>query len=142
MAEVEAPLVAPAPSRTAVRRTPRPRPGPSTAPRRAPRPAVPAPSPRLDVAARASSIRWDRVGRIALVGVLGVILLLYASPLLHWVEQSRTAHEQRAELRLLEREHRVLAARARALRSAEAIEREARALGMVRRGERAYVIDR
>jgi cell division protein FtsB len=93
-------------------------------------------------AARASSIRWDRVGRTALLGVLGMILLLYVSPLTHWVAQSRTADEQRAELRRLESEHRRLADRAAALERAGAIEREARALGMVRRGERAYVIQR
>jgi cell division protein FtsB len=78
---------------------------------------------------------------MALLGVLGVILLLYVSPLAHWVEQSRTAEDQRAELRGLEQEHRRLAERARALERPEAIEREARRLGMVRRGERAYVIE-
>jgi cell division protein FtsB len=82
------------------------------------------------------------VGRTALLGVLGVILLLYISPLLNWVAQSRTAEEQRTELRRLEEENRRLSERARTLRRPDALEFEARRLGMVRRGERAYVIQK
>jgi hypothetical protein len=69
---------------------------------------------------RTSGIRWDRVGRIALLGTLAVIMLLYVSPARHWVEQQRTAGEHRQP---------------------EALEREARRLGMVRQGERSYVIE-
>ncbi len=72
--------------------------------------------------------------------MLGVILLLYISPLMNWIAQSRTADEQRTELRRLEDENRRLSERARTLRRPDAVEREARRLGMVRRGERAYVI--
>ena len=43
-------------------------------------------------------MRWDRVGRIALLGTLGVILLLYVSPAKHWIEQSSTARAQKEEL--------------------------------------------
>ena len=102
----------------------------STAPRR---PARPTP--------RRSAIRWDRVGRFALLGTLFVILLLYVSPLKHWVEQSRAAGEQRRELRRLDRENATLKARVRDLRTPDALERQARRLGMVKQGERAYVIE-
>ena len=112
------------------------------APRPAPRPPAPTTAPAVVLAARAGSIRWDRVGRAALLGVLGMILVLYASPLARWVAQSRTADEQRAELRRLEDEHGRLAQRAAELQRPGALEREARELGMVRRGERAYVIQR
>lgn len=81
------------------------------------------------------------MARVALLGVLGVVLTLYASPLSHWMTQSRTADEQRAELDRLQREHDRLSGRTQALRSPGAIEREARKLGMVRLGERAYVIE-
>jgi cell division protein FtsB len=90
---------------------------------------------------RRSGIRWDRVGRVALLGTLGVIMLLYVSPALHWWEQSRTAGEQRSELRELMDTNRKLKRRVRELRSPGALEREARRLGMVRQGERSYVIE-
>jgi hypothetical protein len=98
-------------------------------------------SARPKPAPRTTGIRWDRVARFALVGVLVVILGLYISPVKHWFEQSRTARDQRAELRQLERENARLVARARELRRPDALEREARKLGMVRVGERAFAIE-
>jgi cell division protein FtsB len=90
---------------------------------------------------RRSGIRWDRVGRFALLTTLVVILLLYISPAKHWIQQSRTAGAQNAELRDLADENKELKRRVRALRDPGALEREARRLGMVRQGERAYVIE-
>jgi cell division protein FtsB len=90
---------------------------------------------------RRSGIRWDRVGRVALITTLGVIMLLYVSPALHWLEQSRTAGEQRSELSELTAKNRELEHRLRELRSPGALEREARRLGMIRIGERSYVIE-
>jgi cell division protein FtsB len=92
-------------------------------------------------ARRRTTIRWDRLGRVALLGTLIVILLLYLSPAKHWWQQSRTAGAQRAELEHLNRENRKLKRQVRALRDPGALEREARRLGMVRQGERAYVIE-
>jgi cell division protein FtsB len=77
---------------------------------------------------------------MALLLVLGAILLLYVSPTKHWIEQSGTAGEQRSELSELTKENRHLKHRVRELRSPGALEREARRLGMVRKGERSYVI--
>ena len=93
------------------------------------------------MAARRTSIRWDRLGRLALLGTLFVILLLYVSPAKHWLQQSSTAGAQRQELDELIRENRQLKERVQALRDPGALEREARRLGMVRQGERAYVIE-
>lgn len=90
---------------------------------------------------RRSAIRWDRVGRYALLGTLGIILLLYVSPAKRWIEQSGTAGHQAAELEELEREHEELRTRLRELKEPGAIEREARRLGMVKVGERSYVIE-
>jgi cell division protein FtsB len=90
---------------------------------------------------RRTSIRWDRLGRLALLGTLFVILLLYISPAKHWWQQSRTANAHEQELEELEKENRTLERRVRALRDPGALEREARRLGMVRQGERAYVIE-
>jgi cell division protein FtsB len=91
--------------------------------------------------ARRTSIRWDRLGRLALLGTLVVILLLYLSPANHWLQQSSTAGAQREELEGLTEENRQLKQRVRALRDPGALEQAARRLGMVRQGERAYVIE-
>jgi cell division protein FtsB len=93
------------------------------------------------MAARAQGIRWDRVGRLALLATFFVILLLYISPAKHWLQQSSTARAQRAELEQLTTQNRELKRRVRSLRDPGALEREARKLGMVRQGERAYVIE-
>jgi cell division protein FtsB len=90
---------------------------------------------------RRSTIRWDRLGRFGLAAVLGVILLLYISPAKHWIEQSRTYDEQHSELRDLTRQNRTLKRQAKTLATPGALEREARRLGMVKVGERAYVIE-
>jgi cell division protein FtsB len=86
-------------------------------------------------------IRWDRVGRFGLLATLGIILLLYIPPAKRWIDQSATAGHQKAELDDLQREHGELKKRLRALRDPDALEREARRLGMVKAGERAYVIE-
>ncbi|MDQ4072440.1 MAG: septum formation initiator family protein, partial [Actinomycetota bacterium] len=85
-------------------------------------------------------IRWDRVGRIALLALLAVVLLLYIAPVRDWLAQSEAADRQRSELRALELEHDRLARRARDLGRDATVEREARRLGMIRRGERAFVV--
>ena len=90
---------------------------------------------------RNSRIRWDRVGRVALLATLVVILGLYISPARRWWEQSRTASRQNEELRQLSGENRQLERRVRYLRRPGALEREARRLGMVKRGERSFVIE-
>jgi cell division protein FtsB len=90
---------------------------------------------------RRSSIRWDRLGRLALLGTLLFILVLYISPTKHWIQQSRTAGHQADELRDLRDENRTLKRRVTALSHPGALEREARRLGMVRQGERSFVIE-
>jgi cell division protein FtsB len=90
---------------------------------------------------RRTAIRWDRVGRVALLGTLIVILLLYVSPAKRWFEQSATAGRQHRELSDLKRDNRELERHVRALDSPGALEREARRLGMIKQGERAYVIE-
>jgi cell division protein FtsB len=86
-------------------------------------------------------VRWDKISRIALLGTLGVILALYISPAKHWFEQSSTASDQQHQLDQLTQENKRLKSRVHTLRNPGALEREARKLGMVREGERAYVIE-
>ena len=75
------------------------------------------------------------------MGTLLVILFSYASPARQWIKQSGTAGHQKQQLSELGKENRNLKHRLRALRDPGALEREARRLGMVRAGERSYVIE-
>ena len=61
--------------------------------------------------------------------------------LVHLAGQAGTAGRQKQELSDLGTQNRKLKQRLRALRDPGALEREARRLGMVRVGERAYVIE-
>jgi cell division protein FtsB len=88
-----------------------------------------------------SEIQWHKVGRLALLFMLFVIVLLYIRPVAHWIQQRSTAAHSRADLRDLQAEHARLQARLRQLSGTGAVEREARRMGMVRRGERPYVIE-
>jgi cell division protein FtsB len=90
---------------------------------------------------RRTGIRWDRLGRVALLGTLLVIVFSYASPARQWIKQSGTASHQKQQLSDLGKENRDLRRRLRNLRDPGALEREARRLGMVRVGERSYVIE-
>jgi Septum formation initiator len=95
----------------------------------------------VPAARRRSGIRWDRLGRVALLITLIVIVLSYVSPARHWLQQSGTASRQKEELTQLTGQKKRLRQRLRALRDPGALEREARRLGMVRVGERSYVIE-
>jgi cell division protein FtsB len=100
------------------------------------------PRPRARPRARTrTTIQWQKVSRLALLFTLFVIVLLYIRPVAHWVQQRSTAAHSQADLRDLQREHDRLEARLRQLSGTGAIEREARKMGMVRRGERPYSFD-
>jgi cell division protein FtsB len=92
-------------------------------------------------AARRPQIRWDRVGRVFLLGVLFAILTMYASPLSRWVTQKNAARADTAQLKQLEAHSQDLKAKLRALGQPQALELRARRLGMVKQGERAFVIE-
>ena len=77
---------------------------------------------------------------MALLGVLGVIVLLYIPPVTHWFQQSGTAARGHAQVRQLKRERALLESRLRALTGPGAVERAARELGMVKLAERPYVV--
>jgi cell division protein FtsB len=89
---------------------------------------------------RRSRIDWDRFGRIALVLVLFAVLVSYLNPVVNLVDAWRDSHSERDRFAELARENTELSERKAALGDPEAIEREARELGMVAPGERAYVI--
>jgi cell division protein FtsB len=99
------------------------------------------PAPRKKAgAARPSRIRWDRLGRIALVIVLFAILASYINPLVNFVDAWRDSRAERSLLEELRQENAKLRERAAALDGPDAAERAARKLGMVAPGEQSYVI--
>lgn len=88
----------------------------------------------------APRVRWDRVGRVALLFVGLLMLYLYINPLRSYIATWQDAGRKRGEVAALQREHRTLVARRRVLTAPGAIETEARRLGMVRKDEHAYVV--
>lgn len=100
-----------------------------------------APRRRASAGLKAGGIRWDRLGRVALLVLLGAILLMYVSPAKHWWESTRTASAQSQELQHLEAENKRLKERAATLQNPDTLELEARKLGMTRSDERAFVIE-
>ena len=88
----------------------------------------------------AARIRWDRLGRVALLLVLVGVIALYVNPLRSYVSTWSEAKTRRGEVAELQQENAKLRARKAQLSDKRALEREARRLGMVRPGERAYVV--
>lgn len=85
-------------------------------------------------------VRWNRVGRVALLLVLLGVLALYIEPAHSYWATWREARHQEAQVDRLRAENRLLLRRRHALEQPATIEREARELGMVRRGERGFVL--
>ena len=90
---------------------------------------------------RTTTIRWDRLGRWALIGLFAFVLYLYVGPAARWVATYRQAKAKRAEVAALHAENRALRAQKRSLEESSSVEREARRLGMVKAGEKAYVVE-
>jgi len=85
-------------------------------------------------------VRWDRAGRVGLLIVLAVVVGLYVQHTLSYLAVSSQAGRQEAIVDQLTQQNRQLSAEQRSLSQPVTIVREARALGMIRPGERAYVI--
>ncbi len=93
------------------------------------------------MSSRATRVRWDRLGRVALLLVLLGVIALYVNPLRSWWSTWHESNDRKAEVTALERENDRLRERRAQLRDPRALEREARKLGMVKPGERAYVVE-
>lgn len=90
---------------------------------------------------RSTGIRWDRVGRIALLLVLALIVFLYIGPAKTYVATLKESSQRSGEVQRLAEENKRLRERRAALRNPRVLEAEARRLGMVRPGERPYILD-
>jgi cell division protein FtsB len=87
-----------------------------------------------------ATIRWDRLSRYGLLAVLACMLLLYVNPLRSYVSTWQESHRRAADVTALERESQQLRAKQRALKSPGVVESEARRLGLVKPGERPFVV--
>ena len=72
--------------------------------------------------------------------VFFAILFSYISPVVNFVNAWRGAHETDAQLQELRQKHDRLEAKAAALRSPNAAVLQARRLGLVKDGERSFVV--
>jgi cell division protein FtsB len=85
-------------------------------------------------------VRWERVGRFALLFVLAVVVGLYVEHTMSYLSTRTEADQQRAIVDQLVHQNAVLARQEKSLNDPATIVRDARALGMVRPGEQPYVI--
>jgi len=87
-----------------------------------------------------SRIRWDQIGRIALVLVLFGVMVSYLNPLVNLLEAWQGSKSSEAQLAQLKQEKVDLTNQLREDSSPATLEREARRLGMVKPGEHAYIV--
>jgi cell division protein FtsB len=88
----------------------------------------------------AARIRWDRVGRWALICVFLFVVYLYIGPARSWVTTYAEAKRQRADVAQLKARNAALRAKKRRLERSDAVEVQARELGMVKAGEKLHVV--
>ncbi len=88
----------------------------------------------------AARVRWDRLGRTAMLLVLLAIVYLYASVGVRMLSTWRQSRHDGAAVAQLEREHRRLLREHGTLTGTGTLETDARRLGMMRAGEQSYVV--
>src|SRR5579871_5904323 len=89
---------------------------------------------------RPARIRWDRVGRVAMLFVLVALLYLAISPVRSLISDLHLSAQRSAQLHQLQRTAKLLQRQIHALSQASTAGVEARNLGYVRPGEHAFVI--
>ena len=72
--------------------------------------------------------------------LLALVALAYVGPLHSLLSTWRESNAKQAQLHQLQREHDALVQRASELRDPRTVQAEARRLGMIKPGERSYVI--
>jgi cell division protein FtsB len=85
-------------------------------------------------------VRWDRAGRTSLLVVLAVVLGFYVQHALSYLSTRSQADKALATVHQLAKANQALEREQAALQQPSLIIRDARALGMVKQGERPYVI--
>ncbi len=100
------------------------------------------PAPRRRPAARrgGTRVKWDRIGRIALVVVLAAVLYSYFNPAIDFVKTYTATTAAKAEFHEMLRENKRLHHRIQTADDPMTIDRMARAQGMVAEGETPIVV--
>ena len=88
----------------------------------------------------ARRVRWDRLGRVAMLGVLCALLYLYTSAGLSLFSTWREARSTNATVASMRREYHKLAAQRASLENTVWLEMQARRLGMMFPGEHQYFV--
>lgn len=85
-------------------------------------------------------VRWERLGRVALLVVLAAVVAVYAEHAVSYLSTRSQNARQNAIVRSLELRHAQLEQSERTLNDPTTIIRRARQLGMTRAGEQPYVL--
>jgi cell division protein FtsB len=87
-----------------------------------------------------AQVRWDRVGRIAMLCVMVAIAYLYLSAGLRLLSAWGESKRDSAQVRGLEAQNGALRRQHARLASPDAAQADARRLGMIHAGEQAYIV--
>ena len=86
-------------------------------------------------------VNWQRLGRVALVVAIGAVLVSYIQPLSTYWTQRNASQRATAALNDLKQQNRDLKRRVMQLNDPRTFETQARRMGMVRPGERLFIIE-
>lgn len=87
-----------------------------------------------------SKVKWDRAFRTVMLVVLALVAYLGIKGMVTLISTRSQAEQQQAIVRTLARQNRHLEQLQRSLNQTSTIVRDARALGMVKAGERSYSV--
>jgi hypothetical protein len=97
-------------------------------------------SPLAPVLGARARVHWDRIGRLAMLFVLGALLYLYLSAGIHMLSTWSQSRRDGALVGSMQREHTSLVRQHEALRRQGTVEVEARRLGMINKNEQPYIV--
>jgi hypothetical protein len=85
-------------------------------------------------------VRWDRLGRAAMLCVSAALVYLYLSAGVHMFSTWRQAKHDSAVVATMRHEHALLLRRHATFSKQATLEDEARRLGMMKKGEQPYLV--
>jgi cytochrome c-type biogenesis protein CcmH/NrfG len=88
----------------------------------------------------AARVRWDRLGRVAMLGVIVVLVYLGLSAGFHLLSTWHQARGESAKVAAMKREHQTLERQHEALARPGAVEAQARKLGLMKHGELPFIV--
>jgi cell division protein FtsB len=92
------------------------------------------------IASAGARVRWDRLGRLAMLFVLAALVYLYLSAGIHMFSTWGQARHDSAAVSSMQHEHKALVRQHEALGKQASVEAQARRLGMMKPGEQQYVV--